>query len=86
MPQKKKIFRQPARRYTLGRKKKKESAETLDSGLTRCLNDLAEQVDIMVPEVTARIAALEHLLLEKRLCTREELRHAREFVRIQEED
>jgi hypothetical protein len=37
------------------------------------VNDLIEQIDIRVPEMTARIAALEHLLLEKRLCTRDDL-------------
>ena len=49
------------------------------------LNELAEQIEIMIPEMTARIAALEHLLLEKHLCTREELVGAREFVRILED-
>jgi hypothetical protein len=46
---------------------------------------VAEQVEIIVPEVTARVAALEHLLLEKQLCTREELVRAREFIRVQED-
>ena len=49
------------------------------------LNDLIEQIDIMVPEMTARIAALEHLLLEKSLCTREDLVRSREFVRVLED-
>jgi len=43
-----------------------------------------EQIDIIVPEVTARVAALEHLLIEKQLCTREDLVRAREFVSILE--
>jgi hypothetical protein len=55
-----------------------------NSGLHRLLEDLREQVDIVLPEVTARIAALEHLLLEKQLCTRKDLIDARQFVRIQE--
>jgi len=46
---------------------------------------LIEQIEIMVPEMTARIAALEHLLLEKGLCTREDLVRSREFVRVQED-
>jgi hypothetical protein len=33
-----------------------------------------------MPELAARIAALEHLLIEKRICTREELIQARRFV------
>jgi hypothetical protein len=31
-------------------------------------------------ELAARIAALEHLLLEKGLCTRDELKQARAFI------
>jgi len=34
----------------------------------------------MLPELTARIAAVEHLLVEKEICDREELIAAREFV------
>jgi Holliday junction resolvasome RuvABC endonuclease subunit len=53
-------------------------------GLSHRLQDLREQVDIVLPEMTARIAALEHLLLEKQLCTRKDLVDARQFVRRQE--
>jgi Holliday junction resolvasome RuvABC endonuclease subunit len=52
--------------------------------MSRRLQDLREQVDIVLPEMTARIAALEHLLLEKQLCTRRDLVDARGFVRMQE--
>ena len=48
------------------------------------LIELAEEMDIMVPELTARIAALEHLLMEKGLCTRDDLIRARRFVDDQE--
>jgi hypothetical protein len=48
------------------------------------LEDLREQVDIILPEMTARIAALEHLLLAKQLCIRKDLIDARQFVRMQE--
>jgi hypothetical protein len=48
------------------------------------MRDLREQVDIVLPEMTARIAALEHLLLKKQLCTRKDLIDARQFVRMQE--
>jgi hypothetical protein len=33
-----------------------------------------------MPELAARIAALEHLLIEKRICTREELIQTRRFI------
>jgi hypothetical protein len=48
------------------------------------MDELIEQIEIVLPEVTARVAALEHLLLELNLCTIDDLRGAREFVRIQE--
>jgi Holliday junction resolvasome RuvABC endonuclease subunit len=77
MPQKKRFPRPFAKR--------RASAKSYDSGSSRRLNDVAEQVEMIVPEVTARVAALEHLLLEKQLCTREELVRAREFIRVQED-
>jgi Holliday junction resolvasome RuvABC endonuclease subunit len=52
--------------------------------MTRRLQDLVERIDVVLPEVAARVAALEHLLLELKICTQEDLRSAREFVRIQE--
>ena len=67
-----------------GRAKKGAVAKREDSGLSRRLEDLREQVDIILPEMTARIAALEHLLLEKNLCARRDLIDARQFVRLQE--
>ena len=66
------------------RAKKGSVAKRKDAGLSRRLQDLREQVDIVLPEVTARIAALEHLLREKQLCTRQDLIAARQFVRMQE--
>ena len=67
-----------------GRAKKSSVVKGGDSGLSRRLQDLCEQVDIVLPEMTARIAALEHLLLEKNLCARRDLIDARQFVRMQE--
>jgi hypothetical protein len=71
--------------YNGSQKNRGYSAKNRDPELRRVVNDLVEQIDIRVPEMTARIAALEHLLLEKRLCTRDDLVSAREFVRIQED-
>lgn len=68
----------------VGREKKKPAAKRGDLGLSLRLQDLREQVDIVLPEMTARIAALEHLLLEKQLCARKDLIEARQFVRMQE--
>jgi hypothetical protein len=60
-------------------------AKSGEAEMTRRLQDLVERIDVVLPEVAARVAALEHLLLALKLCTKEDLRSAREFVRIQEE-
>lgn len=44
------------------------------------LADLAEAQEILLPELAARLAALEHLLIERGLCTRDELKQARVFI------
>ncbi len=67
-----------------GRVKKGAATTRADSGLRCRLQDLREQIDIVLPEVMARVAALEHSLLEKQLCTKADLHRAREFVRLQE--
>ena len=84
MPPKKKPLRKRLRRHTVHQRKRGESATSRESLLGHRLNDVIEQIDIIVPEVTARVAALEHLLIEKQLCTREDLVRAREFVSILE--
>jgi hypothetical protein len=53
--------------------------------MTRRLQELIERIDMVLPEVAARVAALEHLLIELKLCTQDDLRRSREFVRVQEE-
>jgi len=85
MPIMKKRPNNPATRTQKKRIGRDTPTRSGDSTIRECLNDLTEQIEIMVPEMTARIASLEHLLLEKRLCTREDLIRAREFVRIQED-
>ncbi len=46
------------------------------------LESLGEEVHIMLPELAARLAAVEHLLVEKQLCSHEDLVRSREFVDI----
>ncbi|HEY6085591.1 MAG TPA: hypothetical protein VIU63_09360 [Nitrospira sp.] len=60
--------------------KAKDSLESL----RRQLDDLTDKCDLVLPEVTARVAALEHLLREKELVSRADLVSARAFVRLQE--
>jgi len=84
MATKKIVSRNRVQGRAVGRAKKKSLAKQRNSGLNRRLQDLCEQIEIVLPEMTARIAALEHLLREKQLCTRNDLIAARQFVRMQE--
>jgi hypothetical protein len=84
MRSKRTVPRKRVRKRKVGRSPKRSAVQRSDSGIRRQLLDLREQVDIVLPEMTARVAALEHLLLELTLCTRDDLRRAREFVRMQE--
>ena len=84
MPPNRKGQRKVGRRRPAGLVKKDASSGSGAAGLNRRLDELIEQIEIVLPEVTARVAALEHLLLELNLCTMDDLRGAREFVRIQE--
>lgn len=78
------VLRKRVQGRAIGQAKKKPAAKREDSGLSHQLQELREQVDIVLPEMAARIAALEHLLREKQLCTRNDLIAARQFVRMQE--
>ena len=53
---------------------------------TNRLNELAEALDITLSELAARIEALEHLLVESRLCTLDDLIRSREVVDRREID
>lgn len=59
---------------------RKQRRSSPASPTNRRLYELAEALDIMLPELTARLAAVEHLLVEKRLCTHDDLVRSREFV------
>lgn len=69
-------------RRTARRKTRKPRSGPSGSAVraSRGLAELAEKLDIMVPELSARLAALEHLLVQKEICEREELIRARRFV------
>ena len=45
---------------------------------------MSERLDMMLPEVMARIAAVEHVLIEKKVCLHEDLLRARQFIDEQE--
>ncbi|MDH4154158.1 MAG: hypothetical protein OEV01_10280 [Nitrospira sp.] len=84
MPFKKKTSKPMRRRRPRGRVTKAAAKNTTESGLNLRVDELTERIDIVLPEVTARVAALEHLLLELKLCRHDDLRRARQFVREQE--
>jgi len=84
MPPKRKDPRKWGRRRPAVRARKGTSAKSGAAGLNRRLEELIERIDVVLPEMTARVAALEHLLLELNLCTMDDLRGARQFVRVQE--
>lgn len=65
MPIKRIVPRKRAQGPAVGRANKGSVAKRGDSWLSRRMQDLREQLDIVLPELTDRIAALEHLLLEK---------------------
>lgn len=48
------------------------------------LEALSERLDMMLPEVMARIAAVEHVLISKNVCSIEDLLNARKFIDEQE--
>lgn len=50
----------------------------------KTLEALNERLDIMLPEVMFRIAAIEHLLVKNQLCLYDELTNARQFIQDQE--
>jgi hypothetical protein len=81
----KKRPKKAGRRPTAGRRVKKTARRMITSpGLGRRLKEIEDRLDILLPEVTARIAALEHLLRKLNLCTHDDLRHARVFVKDNE--
>jgi len=51
---------------------------------SEALDAMGERLDMMLPEVMARIAAVEHVLIEKKVCSHEDLLSARQFIDEQE--
>ena len=74
-----------ARSRVTRRQVSSSKAKNGEADLRQQLEDLSEKFDLVLPEVTARVAALEHLLREKELVSRADLVSARAFVRRLEE-
>ncbi len=77
--QKKHASRNPRHRAP-ARKPSRLTSSSQPSAADRRLEELAETLNIMMPELSARVAAIEHLLIEKRIGTRDDLIRSREFV------
>lgn len=78
----------PIRKKVSPIRKAKRSLRPRTSGASivtgKSLEALNERLDMMLPEVMFRIAALEHLLVKNQLCSYEELVNARQFIQDQE--
>ena len=75
------------RKKTAARKTKQPKRRPTSRALTvsgQTLDALNERLDIMLPEVMFRIAALEHIMVKNQLCSYEELVNARQFIQEQE--
>ncbi len=93
-PHQEKSDRPARKKVTPARKKMTPARQTKKSQSTRTarvskptgksLEALNERLDMMLPEVMFRIAALEHLLVKNQLCSYEELVNARQFIQDQE--
>jgi uncharacterized FlaG/YvyC family protein len=85
-PARKKVT--PARKKMTPARQTKKSQSTRTARVSnptgKSLEALNERLDMMLPEVMFRIAALEHLLVKNQLCSYEELVNARQFIQDQE--
>lgn len=91
---KKKKSLRPSTKRTPSPKKGSHTRKTKKSQRTRSsrapkltaktLHALNERLDMMLPEVMYRIAAIEHLLVKNQLCLYDELINARQFIQEQE--
>ena len=82
MPSKKKATRKQGKRRRQAGSERRLSSSRPRKVATHSLDTMAETLDIMIPELTARLAAVEHLLIEKQICSHEDLVRSREFVDI----
>ena len=78
----------PARKKVTPARQTKRSQSTRTAPVSKptgkSLEALNDRLDMMLPEVMFRIAALEHLLVKNQLCSYEELVNARQFIQDQE--
>ncbi len=66
-------------------KKTKPRVKKQPPGEKRSVEAVREIVEVFIPEFAARLAAIEHLVVEKNVCTYEDLKEARKFVDMKAE-
>jgi hypothetical protein len=66
------------------RSKARKTPARSTAATKQAIEAMNERLDIMLPEVMFRIAALEHMLVEKGFCSHDQLNRARQFIQEQE--
>ena len=84
MPSAKKSTRKQGKKRRQAEKERSQSSSRRSKVATSTQDTIAETLGIMIPELAARLAALEHLLIEKQICSHEDLVRSREFVDIRQ--
>jgi hypothetical protein len=82
---KKKVMHRQTRREGSTHRHRRSAASSRTIATNRRLSELTEAQEIMLPELSARIAAVEHLLVEMQICSHDDLIKSREFVDMRRE-
>ena len=82
MALKKRLPSKYPQRKVRARRKRRRAPARPGKLTTRSLDAIGEAITIMLPELAARMAAVEHLLIEKQLCSHDDLVRSREFIDI----
>ena len=84
MAQKSKTPRKGSKQRSPPQKARRLASSPVAHVNAEALDAMNERLDMMLPEVMARIAAVEHVLIEKLVCSHEDLLRARQFIDEQE--
>ncbi len=84
MAGRKKPARRRAQRRQRSKSRSRPAAPSATGRIGTDLDALTERLDMMLPELIARVAAAEHLLVEKGICSHEDLVRSRRFIDEQE--
>lgn len=84
MASKKKSPRTRSKRVGKTKRRRRSVSARALIGKATALDAIGERLDMMLPEMIARIAALEHVLVERQVCAHHDLVKARQFVDEQE--